>query len=162
VITGAVLSEERRYRYRLNRIWDAEKPAALFIGLNPSTADEYTDDPTIRRCMSYAKAWNYGGIVMANLFAYRATDPRMMLRQEDPEGRLNEQYLDAAIEDTWVTVCCWGSERQPAVHAQADRLRHRHGDLTYLRLNKDGSPAHPLYLPGNLKPIPWEIAGPPA
>lgn len=80
--TGANLSECRRYRFSLWRIWDEALPYALFIGLNPSTADETANDPTITRCINFAKDWGYGGIYMANLFAYRATDPsEYMLRK---------------------------------------------------------------------------------
>ena len=71
----AVLSEDRKYRYLLSRNWDDTKPTVLFIGLNPSTADEKEDDPTINKCISYAKSWGYGKVLMANLFAFRSTNP---------------------------------------------------------------------------------------
>ena len=83
----AVFSPCRTYRYALSRVWAADKPYALFIGLNPSTADETLDDPTIRRCIDFAKRWGYGGLVMANLFAYRATDPAVMKRAAEPVRR---------------------------------------------------------------------------
>ena len=73
MIKDAILSEDRKYRYILSRTWDETKPTVLFIGLNPSTADEKTDDPTIRKCINYAKCWGYGKILMANLFAFRNT-----------------------------------------------------------------------------------------
>lgn len=73
MIKDAILSEDRKYRYILSRTWDETKPTVLFIGLNPSTADEKTDDPTIRKCINYAKCWGYGKILMANLFAFRST-----------------------------------------------------------------------------------------
>ena len=79
----AVFSPCRTYRYALSRVWAADKPYALFIGLNPSTADETLDDPTIRRCIDFAKRWGYGGLVMANLFAYRATEPSEMKAATD-------------------------------------------------------------------------------
>ncbi|GHX72979.1 hypothetical protein VCSRO16_3593 [Vibrio cholerae] len=69
----AELSKCRKYRYALWRTWDSDKPFAMFIGLNPSTADEKNDDPTLRRCINFAKSWGYGGVCMANLFAFRAT-----------------------------------------------------------------------------------------
>jgi hypothetical protein len=75
MIKDAVLSECRTYRYALWRIWDQTVPYAMFIGLNPSTADESNDDPTLTRCMGFAKSWGYGGVCMANLFALRSTDP---------------------------------------------------------------------------------------
>ena len=73
MIKDAILSEDRKYCYILSRTWDETKPTVLFIGLNPSTADEKTDDPTIRKCINYAKCWGYGKILMANLFAFRNT-----------------------------------------------------------------------------------------
>ncbi len=87
---NAHLSICRRYRYALLRRW-GEGKNAMFIGLNPSTADETADDPTIRRCVSFAKAWGFGGLCMANLFAYRATNPADMLMQADPIGPDNAE-----------------------------------------------------------------------
>ncbi|WP_368188730.1 DUF1643 domain-containing protein [Aeromonas sp. R7-3] len=84
----AVFSPCRTYRYALSRVWATDKPYALFIGLNPSTADETLDDPTIRRCIDFAKRRGYGGLVMANLFAYRATDPEVMKRAAEPRHPL--------------------------------------------------------------------------
>ena len=89
----AVFSPCRTYRYALSRVWAADKPYALFIGLNPSTADETLDDPTIRRCIDFAKRWGYGGLVMANLFAYRATNPSEMKAATDPVGVANDEWL---------------------------------------------------------------------
>jgi hypothetical protein len=74
VKTGAIFSDCRKYRFALRRNWDESKPYVMFIGLNPSTADEIENDPTINRCISYARSWGYGGLFMANLFAFRATD----------------------------------------------------------------------------------------
>lgn len=87
---SAVLSADRRYRYGLFRIWDLERPLAMFVGLNPSTADETDDDPTIRRCVRFASDWQYGGLIMANLFAYRATSPRDLPDGEEAVGALND------------------------------------------------------------------------
>ncbi|MCU7816788.1 MAG: DUF1643 domain-containing protein [Candidatus Thiodiazotropha sp. (ex Rostrolucina anterorostrata)] len=83
---GAVLSPDRDYRYSLWRIWQPDDPYALFIGLNPSTADEYENDPTIRRCIRFAKDWGFGGLYMANLFAIRATKPKIMKAHHAPIG----------------------------------------------------------------------------
>lgn len=75
--TNAILSEDRKYRYVLSRIWDESKPMVMIIGLNPSTADETKNDPTIIRCIDFAKSWGYGGVYMLNLFAFRATLPKI-------------------------------------------------------------------------------------
>ena len=76
--TDAVFSDCRKYRYALWRVWDESKPVAVFIGLNPSTADEVNDDPTVKRCVNFAQEWGYGGLCMANLFAFMATDPEVL------------------------------------------------------------------------------------
>lgn len=87
MVKEALLSEDRKYRYILSRTWDEAKPAVLFIGLNPSTADEKSDDSTIRKCINYAKCWGYGKILMANLFAFRSTDPSILIHAADPVGK---------------------------------------------------------------------------
>ena len=76
--TDAILSDDRQFRYVLSRVWDEEKPTVMFIGLNPSTADECEDDPTIQKCIKFAQSWDYGGLYMLNLFAYRTTNPRVL------------------------------------------------------------------------------------
>jgi len=86
MISDAKLSVCRKYRYALWRIWDKSKPIVLFISLNPSTADEKEDDPTIRRCIGFAKSWGYGGLCMANLFAYRTKSPSEMMSAKDRLG----------------------------------------------------------------------------
>ena len=92
---SAIFSSCRKYRYILWRRWavDCNANYAMFVGLNPSTADETDDDPTIRRCIRFAKSWGYSGLCMANLFAYRATDPKDMLVATGPVGVENDKYL---------------------------------------------------------------------
>lgn len=156
----AVLSPCRRWRYSLTRdASDLAAPStgyAMFIGLNPSTADETEDDPTIRRCMNFARAWGYTGLVMTNLFAWRATDPNDMKATADPVGPDNDQHLVQLAQGAGVIVAAWGVHgtylgRDQAVKA----LPGIAGRLHYLRLTKDGHPGHPLYLPSTLTPIPW-------
>jgi len=86
VVSGATFSTDRVYRYALWRVWDAALPSFVVIGLNPSTADETENDPTIRRCIGFAKREGCGGLVMLNLFAVRATDPRVMMAHPEPIG----------------------------------------------------------------------------
>lgn len=93
MIKSAIISECGKYRYSLSRIWDENKANVLFIMLNPSTADGDVDDPTIRRCIGFAKSWGYGGIYVGNLFAYRATDPKELLKVENPIGFENIHHL---------------------------------------------------------------------
>ena len=108
---GAVISPCRKYRYQLERIWDIERKYAVFIGLNPSTADAVNDDPTIRRCMRYAYDWGYGGVVMLNLFAFRATKPRDMFNTYDPIGPLNDEFLisNSNYDRIGIVVAAWGT-----------------------------------------------------
>lgn len=125
----------------------------MFVGLNPSTADATLDDPTIRRCIGFAKAWGYAGLMMTNLFAWRATEPRNMLAAENPIGPDNDRVLSEAHDNAALSVAAWGAhgtylDRHNAVRALLPRLH-------YLRLTKDGHPGHPLYLPSSLKPVKW-------
>lgn len=125
----------------------------MFIGLNPSTADETLDDPTIRRCIGYAKDWGYGGLLMTNIFAYRSTDPRGLLTVEDPIGPDNDKALLKCFLEVDLAIAAWG------VHGtlveRDKRVRELLAPLHYLRLTKAGHPAHPLYLPKALKPMLW-------
>ena len=91
---GAQFSPCKKYRYALWRTWNQDDGHVMFIGLNPSTADEFTDDPTERRCMGFARRWGFGGIYMMNLFAFRATNPLDLLFQHDPTGSENNQMLN--------------------------------------------------------------------
>ena len=149
----ATLSHCRTYRYSLTREW-GDGFSVLFICLNPSTADETLDDPTIRRCISFAREWGGGRLHMANLFAFRATDPRDMKNASDPIGPENDKHLLALAHDSALTIAAWGVHgtfggRHNAVRRILPRLH-------YLRLTKDGHPGHPLYLPKTLKPVAWK------
>jgi hypothetical protein len=149
---GAYISPCGRYRYSLWRQW-APGPMVMFVGLNPSTADARLDDPTIRRCIGFARAWGYCGLMMTNLFAWRSTDPRGMLEADDPTGPDNDRVLLTAHAKAAVTIAAWGCHgthggRHNAVRAMLPRLH-------YLRLTKDGHPGHPLYLPVSLLPVEW-------
>ena len=150
---GALLSPCRTYRYDLWRTWLGGEGYAMFVGLNPSTADETQDDPTIRRCIAFAKAWGYAGLCMTNLFAFRATDPRDMIVANDPIGPQNDEILRAHANGSGVVVAAWGVhgtllQRDKAVRTMLPKLH-------YLRLTKDGHPGHPLYLPKTLEPVAW-------
>ena len=130
---GARFSDCRTYRYGLWRIWDETTAYAQFVGLNPSTADEFNDDPTIKRCISYAKAWGYGGLMMTNLFAYRATDPEIMLRAKDPIGPENNRLLLAYANNAGVVVGAWGNNGSHL--DRATEVLEMLSDICYLKLN---------------------------
>ncbi|MEU8139034.1 DUF1643 domain-containing protein [Streptodolium elevatio] len=149
---SAVLSQCGTYRYELTRHW-APGPVVGWVMLNPSTADAAADDPTIRRCTGYAKAWGYGGLVVRNLYALRATDPAELARHTDPIGPYNDAYLAECAADP-LTVVAWGArggDRGRDVLALLERL----GVRPYrLGATDDGQPRHPLYLKTDLAPIP--------
>lgn len=153
----AYFSENRKFRYTLLREWDATKPKVAFIGLNPSTADETQDDPTIRRCIGYAQAWDKGGLLMLNLYAFRATKPRDMWAAEkrgvdiiggkDNWAEALRRYAQLYTCD--LAVAAWGRhgmKRGPHVAAVWQGMK-------CLGINDDGTPKHPLYLRATLKPI---------
>jgi hypothetical protein len=153
----AVYSDCERYRYLLTRVWSAEGSKALFVMLNPSTATEMQNDPTVERCERRARALGFGAFRVCNIFAWRDTDPKLMRRAEDPVGPGN----DAAIREScfWADtiVCAWGShgehlERGPTV----ERLMRSTGrSLHHLGLTREGHPRHPLYISYAVAPTLW-------
>lgn len=126
----------------------------MFIGLNPSTADETQDDPTVRRCIRYSKDWGYGALYMTNIFSFRATDPKVMKRFDDPVGPDNNVTLIRLAAHAGIVVAAWGVHG--AYMGRGDTVRRflLH-DLHVLKLTKGGHPCHPLYLKADLKPVPW-------
>lgn len=148
-----ILSACRQYRYCLWREWDMANPKyALFIGLNPSTADEMEDDPTIRRCVNYAKQWGYGALCMVNLFAYRATEPALMKIHAAPVGVENDRWLVELAKDAAVIVAAWGRDGTH-MNRNEEVKRLLAGKLSCLKKTSDGHPGHPLYLNKALKPF---------
>jgi hypothetical protein len=152
--TGAIFSEDRRYRYELWRVWDSGKPMMMFVGLNPSTADETEPDNTVTRCMGFANSWGFGGMYMMNLFAYRATKPKDMFVQDDPVGPDTDYHLKLVQDKVEMILLAWGN------HGTFMRRDHAvlsilHKNVHYLRKTKAGNPEHPLYLPKTLVPIPF-------
>jgi hypothetical protein len=141
-----------RYRYELSRSWDEGAGTCVIVGLNPSTADADEDDPTVRRCIAFAKSWGYGQLVMLNAYAYRATDPLVMKAAADPIGPRNNRYLAKWRDRADVVVAAWGTR---CAAERAAQIRRLVPELHFLRLTKDGSPAHPLYLPRDLRPQRW-------
>lgn len=159
MITDATISPDGRYRYDLTRRW-ADGPLAAWIGLNPSTADETEDDPTIRRILRFTRDWlpEFGGIVMLNLFAMRSTRPVHLTEADDPVGRANELTIRAWLNSTPVeaVVLAWGAwyARPAVIKAMADkrppdvrRIAHQAGHKPLvLGYTAEGAPKHPLYV----------------
>jgi hypothetical protein len=147
----ARLSKCKKYRFALWRTWDASKPYAMIVGLNPSTADETEDDRTLLRCVDFAKSWGYGGVCMSNLFAFRATDPKDMMKAKDPIGTGNDKWLVQLAKNAGIVVAAWGNEG--AYLERSEKVRKILPNLHYLKMNKSGEPAHPLYLKSTLQPM---------
>ena len=155
MIKSAKLSGCRTWRYALWRTWDRKKPRAVFIGLNPSTADETEDDPTIRRCIGFARAWGCGGIRMVNVFAFRATKPKELAKAEDPIGPDNDYWLgviaDVARTKEAPVVAAWGAHRIGTDRIKTIRFIFKRNIVVCLGRTKDGSPRHPLYVAGGTR-----------
>lgn len=149
----AVMSPCKLYRYALGRTWDFDRKPVLFVGLNPSTADADNDDPTIRRCIRFAKDWGHGGILMANLFAIRATDPKDMLRADDPIGERNDYWLAHLAGLSGRVVAAWGAHGGHRDREQQVVDSGALGSFTVLGLTKDGHPRHPLYMRADCRPL---------
>lgn len=154
----AVYSPCERYRYLLTRVWDVQGPKALFVMLNPSTATEFQNDPTVERCERRARALGYGAFRVTNIFAYRATDPKVMRAQTDPVGPENDAAIRySALQWADRIICAWGTHgaflsRGPHVEAL---LRATGKPLFTLGLTQDGHPKHPLYIGYDRQPEPW-------
>lgn len=157
---SAIISECGKYRYLLTRESELEQPgqgAALFLMLNPSTADATLDDPTIRRCRSFAKGWGCAGVSVANLYAYRATRPADLWLAEDPVGPDNDALLRVVASEHGDIVCAWGANAKlDRMLSVVDTLINAGARLWCLGTTKDGQPRHPLYIKGNTALIPWE------
>jgi hypothetical protein len=154
--SGATFSPCRRWRYLLWRRWDASQPAANFLMLNPSTADEVKLDPTCSRARDYAERWGYGALIVTNIFAFRNTDPSQMKAAVDPVGPGNDAAIVRAAKDSALVVCAWGNHggflgRSAEV---LEKLKANGIALHALRVNAGGEPAHPLYLPSRLPAVP--------
>jgi hypothetical protein len=142
--SGAIFSEDRRYRYILWRKWDPKRAVFLFVGLNPSTADEHHDDPTIRRCIGFAKKERAGGLIVANLFSLNATKPGDLFASQNPIGELTDSWLVAASRVASRTIACWGVHGS-RLGRNASVLQFL-GEVFCLGTTAQGHPRHPLYL----------------
>lgn len=152
--SGADFSTCKLYRYRLWRTWSGGAGVCNFLMLNPSTADESINDPTVERCERRARDWGYSELIVTNLFAFRATFPPQMMAAADPVGPENDAaILDAACGASLI-VCAWGDDGAHQGRSAAVRHLLRGHALSALRVNRSGEPAHPLYLPYSLKPEP--------
>lgn len=158
VQSTATFSRCKAYRYTLRRRWQQGGRTALFVLLNPSTADAVQDDPTVRRCAGFAHAWGYAGYAVANIFALRSTDPAALYRHARPVGERNDAAIRELAGEASLIVCAWGNHGEHLSRGRdvADMLRRDGRSLHCLRMNGSANhPAHPLYLPSACKPLPW-------
>jgi hypothetical protein len=154
--SGAVFDVSGRYRYALWRAWSTYNPRIAFILLNPSTADEERNDPTIRRCIGFARAWKFGSVEVVNLFAYRATGAKELLKIDDPVGEENNYYLIQAVERCSTVVVGWGIRGTLLGRdSQVLSLLAGRKDKFCLGITKDGQPRHPLYVKGDTILVPF-------
>src|SRR5260221_7798307 len=154
---GATFSPCRRWRYLLWRRWDAAKPVANFLMLNPSTADEVKLDPTCSRARDYAERWGYGALIVTNVFGFRSTNPLLMKKERDPVGSGNDAAILRAAKEADLVVCAWGNHGQFLDRSSRVKvlLEKNQIKLHTLRMNANGEPAHPLYLPKSLRAVRW-------
>ena len=150
--SGAIFSEDRIYRYVLWRRWSDLSNLTLFVALNPSTADEARDDPTIRRCKGFAHSWGASGFLIVNLYAFRATLPKDLFAASDPIGLENDEWIVAASGISKKAIVCWGNHGMRG--SRAKTVLAALGNALCLRMTKRGEPSHPLYLPAGLVPVP--------
>ena len=149
---SADFSPCRRWRYRLTRRW-GEGLFLNVIGLNPSTADEVSDDPTIRRCLGYARSWGFGGLAVTNLFAFRSTDSAALRKIDDPVGPRNDAALIREASSASMVLAAWGVGGGLGCRGATVRQLLGDGRLYCLGTTRRGEPRHPLYLPGAAKPV---------
>lgn len=165
-IRKSIFSPCRGYRYSLWRrfqgelIWEGVNKQrdgyVMWCALNPSTADENVDDNTLRRCQFFAKQEGFGEMVMTNLFAYRATDPKEMKKQHDPVGVDNDRHLLELAHGAEMVICAWGGNGKFKARDRAVLKLLETKPLYCLRITENGFPEHPLYLPSSLRAIPFK------
>ncbi len=153
---SAIISPDSIYRYELTRTWrENDRPPIVWIGLNPSTADANQDDPTIRRIVRFSYDWGYGSMVMLNLFAFRATDPKKLMLAADPMGPDNQSHIMRYAHGPNKMVMAWGNHG--AIRNVGPLLIRRltaRPNIYCLQMTKAGHPRHPLYVAASTKPAP--------
>jgi hypothetical protein len=158
--SSCIFSPCRTWRYTLERWWGEEGAYANFLCLNPSTADEEHNDPTVTRCCHYARDWGYDGCIVTNLFGLRSTDPHVLRAAEDPVGLGNDRHILDVARNAGIVIAGWGvwGKIQNRGLALASTLSREGVPLHCLGLTKDGYPRHPLYLPTTARPVRYSYA----
>lgn len=152
---GAEFSADKKHRTFLWRRWDEKKPAILFIGLNPSTADDVDDDPTIGRCIHFAYTWGYGALHMMNLFTLVTSEPEDLLTTTTPNCVAGyDAHLWNVGRFSARIIFCWGAFKE--ARERSKQVIKMFPKAHCLRLTKHGHPWHPLYMPEEATPIPFD------
>ncbi|MFN0136872.1 MAG: DUF1643 domain-containing protein [Phycisphaerae bacterium] len=145
--SGATFDPSGVYRYHLWRVWDRSKPTIGWILLNPSTADERQDDPTIRRCIRNSQRWGFGRVTIGNIFAIRATLPSVMRAAEDPIGPGNDAALRTIVSESSLLMVAWGNHGLHRDRGEWVMRNVLHGAQPQcLGITNLGAPIHPLYV----------------
>ncbi len=160
IFSHAEFSPCKKYRYELRRWWHDTKPpnSIMFLMMNPSTATEVVDDPTVRKCRMYAERWGYNHLIITNIMAYRATNPKELLNIDDPVGPENFNRIRRLIDSYKpFLVCAWGGNLPSKLLHVEEKIMELIEPFKphVLRLSKSGRPYHPLYLPNDTVPIDW-------
>lgn len=158
--SSALYSDCEQYRYALTRVWAADAPRVLFIMLNPSTATEVQNDPTIERCERRARVLGFGGMRIVNIFGFRATDPKVLKAVDDPNGPDNDATLRDGLIWADSVIAAWGAHGAHRGRGAevARQLQDHNKPLTHLGLSKAGHPRHPLYIAYARQPEVWAAA----
>lgn len=157
MIRTATISKCGTYRYLLGRTWGSQAPRCCFVMLNPSTADGTVDDPTIRRCVGFARKWGFGAMSVVNLFAFRATYPAQLNTASDPVGPENDGHIlvETSRKDCELVIAAWGAHGANHKERCKEVEGVVHQRMSCLGLTKDGHPRHPLYVPSNAVLVPF-------
>ncbi|MFZ3475267.1 DUF1643 domain-containing protein [Streptomyces sp. 4.24] len=157
----AVFNTDRTHRYLLTRLWDPARPLAVFLMLNPSTAGARTDDPTITRCLGFARRENAGGLAVVNLFTRCATDPAALKHDVEPAGPYADSFIDHTVAAAPLVIAAWGAHGD--LHHRAEqvtaRLWRRGIALRCFGTTAAGHPLHPLYLRADTPLVPYAPPG---
>ncbi len=160
--SSARFDRTRRYRYSLSRRWGEGAERVVFVMLNPSTADECADDPTIRRCIGFARAWGFETLEVVNLYAFRATRPAELFAAADPVGPRNDCFLRAAAREAALVVAAWGLHGARAGRdSEVLEILRRRGPVHCLGTTQRGQPRHPLFVRRGVRPRRLSPAGAP-
>jgi hypothetical protein len=158
--SSCIFSPCRTWRYTLERWWGEEGAYANFLCLNPSTADEEHNDPTVTRCCHYAKDWGYDGCIVTNIFGLRSTDPHALLEADDPVGQDNDEHILDVARNAGIVIAAWGAwgKIRNRGLSIASHLSRAGVPLHCLGRTKEGHPRHPLYLPAAARPVRYSYA----